>query len=63
MTEFLPEGRRLASKENISALQSAKTLLQAAVSGAVLEAPCTVCDADHNMHIDLGCMKGIIPRS
>ena len=63
MTEFLPEGRRLASKENTAALQSAKTLMQAVVTGAILEAPCTVCDAEHNMHVDLGCMKGIIPRS
>ena len=63
MTEFLPEGRRLAYKENTAALQSAKTLMQAAVSGAILEASCTVCDAEHNMHVDLGCMKGIIPRS
>ena len=63
MTEFLLEGRRLAYKENTAALQSAKTLMQAAVSGAILEASCTVCDAEHNMHVDLGCMKGIIPRS
>ena len=63
MTEFLPEGRRLAYKENTAALQSSKTLMQAAVSGAILEASCTVCDAEHNMHVDLGCMKGIIPRS
>ena len=63
MTEFLPEGRRLAYKENTAALQSARTLMQAAVSGAILEASCTVCDAEHNMHVDLGCMKGIIPRS
>ena len=45
MTEFLPEGRRLAYKENMAALQSARTLMQAAVSGAILEASCTVCDA------------------
>ena len=63
MTEFLPEGRRLAYKENTAASQSAGTLMQAAVSGAILEALCTVCDAEHNMHVDLGCMKGIIPRS
>ncbi len=65
MTEFLPEGRRLLhTKENTAALQSARTLMQAAVSGsAILEASCTVCDAEHNMHVDLGCMKGIIPRS
>ena len=63
MTEFLPEGRRLADRENTAALQSAKTLMQSAVTGAILEAPCTVCDTEHNMHVDLGCMKGIIPRS
>ena len=39
MTEFLPEGRRLADTENMAAQQSAKTLMQSAVSGAILEAP------------------------
>ena len=63
MTEFYRREEDLHTKENTAALQSARTLMQAAVSGAILEASCTVCDAEHNMHVDLGCMKGIIPRS
>ena len=63
MTEYLPEGRRLYERENISAQNGIKPLLQAAASGTILEAPCTVCDAEHNMRVELGKIKGIIPRS
>ncbi len=28
----------------------------------IAEAVATMCDADHNLMVDLGCMKGIIPR-
>lgn len=63
MTEYLPEGRRLSERENIAALSSVRTLMQAAASGAILEAPCSVCDAEHNMRVELGKIKGIIPRS
>ena len=63
MTEYLPEGRRLSERENITALSNIRTLTQAAASGAILEAPCAVCDAEHNMRVDLGKVRGIIPRS
>ena len=29
----------------------------------LLEGRVTLCDKEHNLHVDLGCMKGIIPRS
>lgn len=28
----------------------------------ILEAKATLCDRDHNLHVDLGAIKGIIPR-
>ncbi len=62
MTEYLPEGRRILHKENIAVLRSLHTLEQAAVSGAILEAPCTVCDTEHNLSVALDKIKGIIPR-
>lgn len=30
--------------------------------GTVLEARAVKCDREHNLHVDLGCMRGIIPR-
>ncbi len=63
MTEFLPEGRKINDKENRSALRDIRSLERAAKSRGIYEAVCMVCDAEHNMIVDLGCMKGIIKRS
>ena len=37
-------------------------LAEAKVQQTILEAPVIMCDASHNLVVDLGCMKGIIPR-
>ncbi|MGN1014325.1 MAG: S1 RNA-binding domain-containing protein [Butyricicoccus sp.] len=37
-------------------------LAAAAVDGSILEATAVRCDADHNLHVDLGGMTGLIPR-
>lgn len=63
MTEYLPEGRRLTSKKNIAALSEAGNVLKFIGSGEILEAPCTLCDLKHNLHVDLGAMRGIIPKN
>ena len=62
MTEYLPEGRRTEDRENKAALCSVRTVETAGKAGTILEAPCTVCDTSHNLIVDLGCIKGIIPR-
>ena len=31
-------------------------------AGKVLEAPCVICNSRHDLIVDLGCMRGIIPR-
>ncbi|MBQ2266548.1 MAG: 30S ribosomal protein S1 [Clostridia bacterium] len=41
---------------------SPATLLDAQIRGVVLEAPVIMCDTDHNLIVNLGCMKGVIPR-
>lgn len=43
-------------------LSSLRSLKTAAKLGKILQARCVMCDADHNLYVDLGEMRGIIPR-
>ena len=62
MKEFYPEGLRMNLPTNLNAMQSFSTLAEACHNGQILEARALVCDSGHNLIVDLGCMKGIIPR-
>lgn len=62
MTEYLPEGFLINTPENQNCLRSTFTLQECMTNGKILEAPCVVCDSSHNLIIELGCMRGIIPR-
>ena len=62
MEAYLPEGKRYRRPENSAWLCSADSLLQAKKSGVILEAQAALCDSAHNLSVDLGCMKGLIPR-
>ncbi len=61
MNGFFPEGW------NTQATDSKKTFTPAFLADAkekqtVLESTVTMCDAAHNLIVDLGCMRGVIPR-
>lgn len=61
MNGFFPEGW------NGTAAEGKKTFTPSALTEAqskqtVLESTVTMCDAEHNLIVDLGCMRGIIPR-
>ena len=62
MTKFCPEGKLINTRENITALKSHEGLREAYKNATILEARVVLCDNAHNLHVDLGCMKGIIPR-
>ncbi|MBQ2828650.1 MAG: 30S ribosomal protein S1 [Clostridia bacterium] len=62
MSKYLPEGKLINTKENISALKSPDTIRDAFKQGMILEGRVMLCDNEHNLHVDLGCMAGIIPR-
>lgn len=62
MQAYLPEGRRYDQPENRAFMASQESLMQAKNSGVILEAKATLCDSGHNLCVDLGCMKGMIPR-
>ena len=62
MTGFYPEGKLISTTENLNAMQSFASLNDAFHEGRILEAKAIVCDCAHNLIVDLGVMKGIIPR-
>lgn len=62
MTEYMPEGFLITTAENRSRMSSYFALNECRENGVILEAPCIICDSRHNLIVDLGCMRGIIPR-
>lgn len=62
MPEYLPEGKLMTASENIYYTRSEKLLNEAKRNGTILEARASICDSGHNLIVDLGSMKGIIPR-
>ncbi len=63
MKLFKPEGQIITTDENRRYLSSPFALRDAFYSEALLEGRVTRCDSEHNLHVDLGCMRGIIPRN
>lgn len=63
MKHFKPEGQIISTDENKRYLSSPFALRDAYYAEALLEGRVTRCDSEHNLHVDLGCMKGIIPRN
>ncbi|MBQ8133815.1 MAG: S1 RNA-binding domain-containing protein [Clostridia bacterium] len=62
MAGYYPEGKLIGTTENLCAMQSVSSLNDAYHEGKILEARAVVCDSAHNLIVDLGIMKGIIPR-
>lgn len=63
MKEFYPEGNLLTSQEDSKKLFTPSALASAQACERVLESTAVMCDAQHNLVVDLGCMEGIIPRT
>lgn len=59
---FLPEGCLAHTLENQAYCKNEQSLTQAMKEHTILEARATLCDSNHNLIVDLGCMEGIIPR-
>ena len=62
MTAYLPEGFLINTKENSFYLSSFDSFFKAFTEKKHLEARAVYCDREHNLHIDLGFIHGIIPR-
>lgn len=61
MNRYYPEGHLIDTPQNQAAQRTAAALADAALEGKVLEARAVLCDAGHNLHVELPCMEGIIP--
>ncbi len=63
MKRYFPEGFLLDTLENRAAQRSLSALNEACQTRRILEARAVLCDASHNLWVDLGCMRGMIPHS
>ena len=62
MVEYYPEGWIIDTPENRAAIQSISSLNDACRDGQILEGRALICDSSHNLIVDLGGIKGIIPH-
>ena len=62
MKDYYPEGILINTEENKKYMTGEAVLSLALSSKIILEANVIMCDAEHNLIVDLGVMKGIIPR-
>ena len=63
MNLYVPEGRRINNAENRKWLSTPLALTEAKSKEIILEATALMCDSQHNLIVDLGCMKGVIKRN
>lgn len=63
MNNYKPEGFDFYGGEKRCAASSPAAVYDAISRRTVLTARALMCDFDHNLIVDLGCMKGVIPRA
>ncbi|MBR2590231.1 MAG: S1 RNA-binding domain-containing protein [Clostridia bacterium] len=63
MREFVFEGGLLHSVENIAACSTSNALEDALKQQKIIEGICCMCDSEMNLHLKLGAVEGIIPKS
>lgn len=63
MPDYLPEGSLIDTAANQHALRSPAALQEAFATGRILESRAVVCDAAHNLLVEMGSIRGIIPRA
>lgn len=62
MSTYKPEGMWADTLANRQSFRSVSALQEAFAAGKVLESRAIVCDAQHNLIVDMGAFRGIIPR-
>lgn len=60
--QYLPEGLLMGTAQNREYISSQAGLERAMQQGKILEAPAAMCDSELNLYIDLGGIRGIMPR-
>lgn len=59
---FLPEGLLIEKEDNKRCFENLAFLYEAMAKSKTLEAKALVCEGNHNLIVDLGVIKGVIPR-
>ncbi len=62
MNNYMPEGILINTSKNYEYTSSLDGLYKAHERQVILEAPVLLCDHNFNLHVELPCIKGIIPR-
>jgi small subunit ribosomal protein S1 len=62
MNQYYPEGKLCKTVKNSEILRSPQLLEEAYSKQQILEAPAVLCDAEHNLIVDIPEARGIIPR-
>lgn len=62
MKKYYPEGVLFESRQNKKYQESINSLRECFFQEKILEGKVTLCDHEHNLHVDLGAIDGIIPR-
>ena len=62
MSEYLPEGKLINTPQNRAVTHSLRLLREAVKKKTILEARAGLCDASHNLCVQLGGIRGMIPR-
>lgn len=57
--KFYPEGKNQDLARQFASIDELK---EAMIQGDIIESKVLLCDREHNMHVDLGAVRGIIPR-
>ena len=57
--KFYPEGKNQDLSRQFDSVDEIKTAM---IQGEILESKVLLCDREHNLHVDLGAVRGIIPR-
>ena len=57
--KFYPEGTNESLQRTFDSLEDVKIAM---MNGNVIESKVLLCDSDHNLHVDLGIIRGVIPR-
>lgn len=63
MNKYLPEGALSSLDENKQHFKSISALKDAFANHTILESRAIICDNEHNLIVDLGVIKGIIPKN
>lgn len=63
MSDYKPEGYLINTVKNQMILTDEARLREAFIKKTIIEARAILCDSDHNLIVDLGNIRGIIPKN